>query len=280
MIYDPKLYIKRGDEDEVDVSELIPGLKFLGDDENPNPLITYQSDTGVDGQLPLVTTFDKNVVTANFWLHFNDYYDFKLLKHDIHRLFSRRDRLRFRTDAEPAIVKYVRPAPFELAPTEAGGRDSMFSIPFENPSGYKYSIGRSDSPMTFDSDKWQLGMNLPADETLNYRYTVPEFKIFNASDIVVDPYVQKHDLRIIISFVGDSLTITNKTNGTSWSYLKAAVKTDSIILDGVATTLNGDPASVNTDFGNIILETGYNDISVTGAADFDITFSFPFIYLG
>lgn len=280
MIYDPKLYVKRGDEDEVDISELIPGLKFLGDDENPNPLITYQSDTGVDGQLPLATTFDKSVVNANFWLHFTDYYSYKLAKHEIHRLFSRRDKLRLRTDAEPAIVKYVLPAPFEIGISEPGGYDTTFAIPFENPSGYKYSVGRSDDPMTFDSDLWQFGMNLPANKELSYRSTVASFEIFNASDVAVDPYLQKHDLKIIVAFVGSSLTITNTTNGSSWSYQKAAVKTDSIILNGIATTLNGNPASVNTDYGNIVLEPGYNQISVTGAADFDITFSFPFIYLG
>ncbi|CUS26138.1 hypothetical protein FC70_GL001748 [Paucilactobacillus oligofermentans DSM 15707 = LMG 22743] len=280
MIYDPRLYIKIDDEDEIDVSEQISGLKFLGDDENPNPLITYQADTGVDGQLPLATTFDKNVINANFWLHFKDYYDFKIAKHDIHRIFSRRSKMRIRTDAEPDIVKFVRPVPFEISITEPGGTDSMFTIPFDNPSGYKYSLGRSDDDMTYHSAEWQIGMNIPIDQILSYKSTSSEFEIYNASDIVIDPYLKKHDLKILVKFVGDGITITNKTNGTNWSYIKAATKNDSIILNGIATTLNGEPASANTDFGNIVLEQGYNDISVTGAADFEIAFSFPFVYLG
>ena len=75
------------------------------------------------------------------------------------------------------------------------------------------------------------------------------------------------------------MKITNNTNGSEWSYIKASNGEESIILDGINTTLNGNPASANTDYGNIILDTGWNDIAVTGADSVDITFSFPFIYL-
>jgi hypothetical protein len=121
-------------------------------------------------------------------------------------------------------------------------------------------------------------MNLPS-EDLTYTHSESNFKIFNASDILIDPYYQSHDLILKINFEGKSLTITNKTTNTSWSYTKPAKKTDNIVLDGIITTLNGEPASVNTDYGNLTLATGWNDISVTGATDFTVTFSFPFIYI-
>lgn len=277
---EPKFYIKRSDTPEFEITDAIQGLEFLGNDSSPVIANTYQQNTGRDGQLFQTQTFDKTVENANFLINFGDWYNFKLLKHDIYRIFSQRSMMRIRTDAEMGIVKYVRPTSFDIKPISDGAHDATFTIPFDNPSGYKYSLARSDDLYTYDAELWQIGMNLPNGEDLNYRFTTNSFSVYNASDIPIDPYYQKHDLQIICHFNGSNLTILNKTNGSSWQYQKAASKSDTIILDGIKTTLNGNPASANTDYGNIVLETGYNNISVTGAADIDITFSFPFIYLG
>lgn len=277
---EPKFYIKRGDTPEFEITDAIQGLEFLGNDSSPVIANTYQQNAGRDGQLFQTQTFDKTVENANFLINFGDWYDFKLLKHDIYRIFSQRSMMRIRTDAEMGIVKYVRPTSFDIKLISDGAHDATFTIPFENPSGYKYSLARSDNLYTYDAELWQIGMNLPDGQDIGYHFTQRNFDVYNASDIPIDPYYQKHDLRIICHFNGSNLTILNKTNGSSWQYQKTASKSDTIILDGIKTTLNGNPASVNTDYGNIVLETGYNNISVTGAADIDITFSFPFIYLG
>lgn len=275
----PKLYVKAGNDAEIEVSSVINGLEFLGDSTSPNLLNTYQQNIGVDGQTLVAANFDKSTVNANFYLRYKSYYDFMLAKHEIYRLFSNRRSLRIRTDAEPALVKYVVATPFDITPTEDFANDSKFTIPFDNPSGYKYSLARSDE-INADNEAVQMGMYLPTNKDLSYHFTSTSFQVFNPSDIAIQPYEQRHDLRITIKFSGSSLALTNKTNGTSWSYKNAAAKSDVIILDGVNTTLNGAVASVNTDYGNVSLNTGWNSISVTGATDVDITFSFPFIYIG
>ncbi|WP_424349936.1 phage tail domain-containing protein [Latilactobacillus sp. 5-91] len=275
----PKLLIKWGSAPEIDISEQIQGLTFLGDDNNPEITNNYQTNVPTDGSLLMSQSYDKSVINANFWLHFGDYYDLKLAKHDIYRIFNQKGYFRIRTDAEMGIVKFATAAKFEIKPIEDGAHDALFTIPFENPSGYKYSLARSDNLYNYDSELWQVGMNLPNGEDLNYQFKNNRFKVYNASDIPIDPYFQKHDLKIISHFSGSSLKITNLTNGSSWQYQKPATASDSIILDGVRTTLNGQPASVNTDFGNLTLEVGWNDIAVEGATAMDITFSFPFIYL-
>lgn len=275
----PKLYLKPKGEDEIDVSKAVKGLMYLGDDEAPTMVNQYQQLNGRDGQLLKTINYDKNVINAKFGVRFRDWYDYKMIKHDIFKLFSRRKVMRMRTDAEPAIVKYVIPATFDLVPSSNGAHDAVFTIPFDNPSGYKYSIMRSDSLYTFNENGWQLGMNLPA-EDLKYTFKSTNFKVFNASDILIDPYYMRHDLIVKVNFEGDKLSIENKTTNTLWSYNRKARKNDNIILNGIATTLNGKPASANTDYGNLTLATGWNEISVNGATDFKITFSFPFIYIG
>lgn len=171
---------------------------------------------------------------------------------------------------------YGRPTSFDIKFIADGSDDSLFSIQFEIPSGYKYSRVRSD---VIDVDHTSFGMNFKLNETPVYQQTANYFKIYNPSDIAIDPYYQRHDLILLIKFSGSSYQITNQTNGTSYKYNKAIISSDELILNGVATTFNGTPASQNSDFGYIKLEKGWNDITVSGATSHETTFSFPFIYI-
>ena len=240
----------------------------------------YSDSSGSDGSIFNYATFDKSEVNANFILHFYDYYDFKLAQHDIYKLFMNKELIRIRTNAEPAIVKFVRAGNFEISPWRDGAKDAMFTIPFENPSGYKYSYLTSDNPYLYETEGWQIGMNLPNGENLHYRFTKNKMRVYNASDIAIDPYFQRHELRIICKFKGGSLRLKNNTNGSSWEYKAKSDGKQTIVLDGINTSLDGSPASAKTDFGNLVLEPGWNDIVATGATTLDVTFSFPFIYLG
>lgn len=276
----PWLKIKVGNNAEVDPSELIQGLTFLGDDSAPALTNNYTDNVGTDGSQFNTAQYGKNTINANFLIHFGDYYDYKLAKHDIYRLFMNKGLMRIRTDAEPAIVKFARAGNFDIQPWENGANDALFTIPFENPSGYKYSYLTSDNPYLYETEGWQIGMNLPNGQDLHYQFTTPRMRVYNASDIAVDPYYQRHQLKIIIKFNGSFLQLVNQTNGSSWKYLSSSNGQQTIVLDGINTSLDGAPASANTDFGNLVLEPGWNDIVATGATTLDVTFSFPFIYLG
>lgn len=274
------LKIKVGDQDEVDPSEAIPGLKFLGDTSTPEIANEYQENAGTDGSIFNYATYNKNTINANFILHFHNWSDLKLAQHEIYRLFLQKQLIRIRTNAEPAIVKYVRAGNFEVKPWRDGAQDAMFTIPFENPSGYKYSLLNSNKLDNSDGDGWQMGMNLPSNDTLSYHFSTSNFKVFNASDITIDPYYQRHELSIITKYTGSYLQLTNTTNNTSWRLNKSSKGGNTVILNGITTTIDGKPASNLTDYGNLVLDPGYNDIKVTGATKMSITFSFPFIYLG
>lgn len=171
---------------------------------------------------------------------------------------------------------YGRPTSFDIKFVNDGSDDSLFSIQFEIPSGYKYSRVRSDA---IDVDHTSFGMNFKLTDTPVYKQTANKFKIYNPSDIAIDPYYQRHDLMLLIKFTGNSYQITNQTNGTSYKYNKAIISSDELILNGLATILNGQSDSLNSDFGYLKLEKGWNDITVSGATSHETTFSFPFIYI-
>lgn len=268
------LYLKHENEEEINVTQEISGLRFLGLDTSPIITNSYQGNEGTDGAIPRISYYGKSTVTANFHLHFRDYADLLLAKRMIYQLFFRKGRYRIRTDIEPYIVYYVRSMPFEIKPYQNGFKDALFSIPFENPTGYSYSIQNSDELVD-----WQLGMNLPFDEEVKYRFTDKKIHLFNPSMIEIDPYFQRHELKLICYCEGSRVQVTNKTTSTEWCYNKPIKKTDKLLLDGIQTFCNGTFSSKDTNFGHLTLAPGWNDLVVSGATTSDITFSFPFIYL-
>jgi hypothetical protein len=247
----------------------------LGGDSTPEFNNSYQDNIN-DGSTFIKTTFGKLIFTANFIMRSHDYYDQKLTRHAIYQLFGDRGMVRIRTNVDLQKVMFGRPVSFDIKFVNDGSVDSLFSIQFEIPSGYKYSRARSDA---IDSETVSFGMNFELTDTPVYKHTATNFKIYNPSDIAIDPYYQHHDLALLIKFSGNSYQITNKTNGTSYKYNKAIKSSDNLILNGLATTLNGQSDSLNSDFGYLKLEKGWNDIMVSGATSHETTFSFPFIYI-
>lgn len=275
----PKLLMKIGNGKEFDVAAQVPGLRYLGDDATQAVTNQLTQVGAVDGAIYQYKTFNNYQIPANFYLQFHNWQDYKLAKHEIIKLFATRETVRIRTDVESSIVRFVEPTIPTIAPSEATSHYSLFTETFDNPSGYRYSIFRSDADWQLFNTSDQLGMNIPDGEKLNYHFNTTHFKVYNASDIAVDPYQQHHDLQIAFTFSGDSFKMTNKTNQTEYAYTKASNGSEKILLNGITTTLNGKPASANTDFGHIVLDKDWNDIEITGADNVDVTFSFPFIYL-
>lgn len=268
--------LKLQGQDEFNITDRLPNVEYLGGDSTPAFNNVYQDNTTRDGSRLTSVNFSKLLYTANFLLRSQDYYDQKLLRHEIYQLFGDRKLVRFRTDADLQKVMYGRPTSFEIKFIADGYDDSLFAIQFEIPSGYKYSFNRSEDVTV---DDISFGMNFHLNEKPVYTQTTNSFRIFNPSDISVDPYYQRHDLVLRIQFAGSSYQITNTTNGTSYKYNNASNGTDNLVLSGLATILNGKPASQNTDFGFIKLEKGWNDIMVQGATSHTTTFSFSFIYI-
>ena len=273
-----EFYIKPYNGKEMRLSDITQHIELLSLDENPAITNTYQSNPAQDGELWNYSTYNPTVVNCEFLLYFSTWQDYILAKHDIMRTFMQKGLFRIREEINSQLVRYVRTSSFTISPDDKGSNWVTFTIPFDNPSGMKYSLYRSDEVDSNGLKVWSYGQNL-TDNDCSYRFSDKSFRVYNPSDIAIDPYLGKHDLKIISKFSGSSLKITNTTNGTSWSYNKSSNGSETILLDGIVTTVNGNPATVNTDYGHIVLNTGWNDIVVSGTNSSDITFSFPFIYI-
>lgn len=281
---EPFFKMKVGNGDEFNITDKIPDLKYLGvDDASSSPQFTnnYQDLSGKDGSSFVSQTLAKRTFNERFVLFTRNWEEYQLAKHEIYKLFGQRKLIRVRTDINSAKVYFGYVNAFDISPIQSGANYANLTIPFDLPKPYRYSLYRSDSPYTFKQAGWQFGMNIPSRDVLNYHFMTSSFRVYNASDIKVDPYFQNHGLKMIIKFNGSSLKVHNKTTDTTWTYNESSDGSHTIIWDGqlLSTYLDGNQVNGKTDFGHLSLDPEWNDIECTGANSVDITFSFPFIYL-
>lgn len=275
----PKLFIKPPEGDEIDAETITSGLRFLDDDSDPQIATTYATDAGLDGQTYSYSQVDKNTVTGRFWLHYGDWYDYKMKKHEIARFFMQKGLYRIRSDAEPGIVKFVRPGNFQIQNTENQEHDILFTIPWDNPSGVKWSLAYSDDPMLYKENLWQYGMNLPNGVDLKYHYVNQHlFQIYNASDITIDP-INHYPLQITVTGFNGNFDMINQTTGDEIVYTGGLTPDDILLFDGLNVYKNEKIANEDTNLAWIRLKPGWNDFKIFGYNKVDIKFHFRFVYL-
>lgn len=275
----PKLYIKPPEGDEIDAEDITSGLRFLDDDSDSVLTNTYANDAIIDGQAYSYSQVGMNTINGRFVLHYGDWYDYKMKKHEIARFFMQKGLYRIRTDAEPGIVKFVRAGNFTIKNPEDRSHYIQFTIPWENPSGVKWSLPYSDDLMEYDQDLWQYGMNLPNGEDLQYHYVnTHNFDIYNASDIDIDP-VDRYPLQIIVTGFHGKFDMINETTGDEIVYTEPLEPEDKLVWDNLSVYKNGELDNGSSNLAWIRLKQGWNHFKIYGYDNVDITFHFRFVYL-
>lgn len=275
----PKLYIKPPEGDEIDAEDITSGLRFLDDDSDAVLTNTYANDAIMDGQAYSYSQVGMNTINSRFVLHYGDWYDYKMKKHEIARFFMQKGLYRIRTDAEPGIVKFVRAGNFTIKNPEDRSHYIQFTIPWENPSGVKWSLPYSDDLMEYDQDLWQYGMNLPNGIDLHYHYVnTHNFDIYNASDIDIDP-VERYPLQIIVTGFHGKFDMVNETTGDEIVYTEPLEPEDKLVWDNLSVYKNGELDNGSSNLAWIRLKQGWNHFKIYGYDNIDITFHFRFVYL-
>lgn len=247
-----------------------------------SPLFNAQYDKlpGRHGELDLSSgSFDaQDNIKSRIFFRSRDIYDFYLFRDEIFHLFSSQEAFYITTNREPGKRWKVRvEARYEIEP-KGNGSYGVFDIVFKSASPFCESIGTTLDPFTFDSNLWQIGQNIPA-EDLIYKHSTTYFRIFNASVVTIDP--RSMPLKIKYTGVSNNLSIKNITTGDLWSYTGSTAFADDVItLDGVKsyrTTVGSIFGKTN--WGLITLKPGWNDFVLTGTAStFKIEFDFRFYY--
>lgn len=275
----PKLFIKPPDGDEIDAEDITSGLRYLDDDSDPILTNTYAQDAVTDGQAYSYSQIGMNTINSRFFLKYSDWYDYKMKKHEIARFFMQKGLYRIRTDAEPGIVKFIRAGNFEIKNPEDGTHIVQFTIPFDNPSGVKWSYAYSDELMEYSKDLWQVGMNLPNGQDLQYHFiNTHNFDIYNASDIDLDPR-EKYPVQIIVTGFHGKFDMINETTGDEIIYTEPLAPEDTLVWDKLSVFKNGKLDNGATNLAWIRLKRGWNHFKIYGYDNVDIRFHFRFVYL-
>ncbi|MCW0953000.1 phage tail family protein [Weissella ceti] len=273
----PELYIKK-DNIEYRLNELMPSAHLLEMHVgSPQPIPDLYAMRTRDGSRLNDLTFGPQAIVTKILLAGDSMEHFYLLKSELMRLFYNRGLVRIRSSDEPAKSAYVIPNPVEVTPFDMSST-SVVELEFQNLMGYRVTPFES-TELLLHADKLQFGMNLDLDNLPKYTFNGSAIKVFNPSDVAIDPYIHKHDLRLVLNGVSTdtNFTIKNETTKTSITINSQLKLGDEFVLNQTLATVNGN-ANLKTDFGHISLAKGWNDIKVVGVSNVKLEIKFPFLY--
>ncbi|ASN72730.1 hypothetical protein 7S1_2 [uncultured Caudovirales phage] len=272
-----KIIKENGKEFVISSSEDMQVLNFLP----PSPFynVQYEKIDGRHGEIEVGGSFDaRDNIRSQILFYPKDIWDFYLFRDEIFQLFNSQEPFYVITNREPGKRWKVRVAnAYEVEP-QAFGQYGELNIVFKSASAFCESIGTTMDDFTFDSNLWQMGQGLIA-EDIKYTHNTTSFRIYNAGDVTIDP--RSMPLKIYFTGGSNSLQIKNKTTGDLWSYASNTMLGDWILLDGVKVTRSGFGSIFGkTNYGLITLKPGWNDFELIGPKGvWSIDFDFRFYYL-
>ena len=144
--------------------------------------------------------------------------------------------------------------------------------------GFAESIATTLQTAKVNGQEYDASLGVPFDD-YQYEFKTPNFKIYNPSVIPL----LADERPITITFKGSApqgLTIRNKTTNQSFTYKKALTDNDSFQLIGLVPIVNGIQRLGNDYSSRSFLDfaQGYNDMEISGASGFTISFETRFYY--
>lgn len=270
------MYLITQDNEIIDVKDY--GLGCLTYSVPP-PVMNHLTENidGMDGSLYRESYYSDRMIRAELKLKGTGVEDLRKLKHTFNRLFARKEEFFIVFKKEPYRRYRVlltntpewQAASLRLASTTIDFK--MCGIFVESP-GTTLNMPPMDHYYSIGEGKIDEG-----DPVVEYVFDRSSFSVFNDSDVIVDP----RNMELAIEFRGSSsnLSIKNLTTGDEWSYSGSSSANDVIRLDGVRSLKNGQSIFRNTNKQLISLAPGWNEIEISGASDFTISWDFRFYYI-
>lgn len=249
-------------------------LKF-----RPESIQVNRQRENIRGRPPVTTSKEVEGRSIHIELLFEsyDFPDYALKRNEFFRILDSREDFYVIYSEEPGKRWLVSAEAFTPEPVVMTVGKCGVTLYSESP--YAESIGTTMDPMTFDSNLWQIGQGLIAEDT-KYHHTTTSFRIYNAGDVLIDP--RSMPLKIKYKGKSNNLTIKNITTGDLWNYTGVTTTLNDVItLDGVRAYRNVlGSIFKNTNWGLITLKPGWNDFVLTGTTGaFEVEFDFRFYYL-
>lgn len=244
---------------------------------------------GVDGSIPMGTSFKPFDLKFNFIYYAVDQQDFFLFMQKLNNLMNMRKPYYIRHSKMEGLKYAVLPSP-NISYKKMAGNYYEIEMTFTCYKGYAET---ADYPMNSQkfhaiyehvynifNPMWQFEENMTTERYPVYRHKAKRFKIFNGSTDVIDPSLH-HELNIKINVKApNGFKMTNHTTGDVFKYTKAIEKKETFQLVGLLPFVDDLQVGDRTNHNWITLAKGDNDIQIEGI-DMEIPESdwkFPFIF--
>ena len=255
-----------------------PNLLFLDHIEEDVEVKANTTEiNGTDGVLMGPTTFGPFNLVLNFSFKGLDTKDLKLYKQKIRNILYQR---------EPYYV-WHSDAPGKKYAVYCDSNDNenltnsfaTFKVTFVVFKGYSESL-KDTTQFSLSSGEWQFEAGVLSDNEIKYKHTTTSFKIYNGSTDAINPTLGYEMLIKINADAPNGFKLTNHTTGDVFEYKKAIKKNSQLIIDGVHPLINNKRVGVDTNWGWINLDKGFNDIEITGKnlGSTTVEFIFNFVY--
>lgn len=269
------IFVERKDGTIYDLDSL--GFKVLTfDPPSINWVHSYQQQ-GKYGTTLIDTKVDALTIPLSLVITASDVYDLELQRLELKKIFDSSETFYVYTERMPHLRWEVVADSFQFPQTSNFWRATA-SINLVCPSGFAESKATTLDVLSYDVDKWGLGMNIPHGTNLRYTFkNERSFRVYNASNI--DLLADDKPVQIIFKGnVANKLTITNKTTGQIFEFSRPLDTGNTLILDGLIPIEDDMQMYYASNHGFIDFKKGWNEISVAGASDFTISFKTRFYY--
>lgn len=279
--------VKMFNDDFSEIITDIPRLKFLDYNEEGVEVNANTTEiNGTDGVLMGPTTFGPFNLVLRFFFTGTDKHDYHLLKQKMRGLLFRREPFYIWHSDMPGKKYAVYTN--ENSVENIGTRFGEFEVTFVVYKGYSESLlDTSQMSLSRDTGFQFEGGNL-SDSNIKYKHTSSRFKIFNGSDDAINPLLG-YNFKIKINVdAPKGFKIKNKTtskklkDGTEtnvFEYKKAITRGTQILIDGVHPIIDNERVGIDTNWGWLTLDKGFNDIEIAGDGIKNHTVEFIFNYV-
>lgn len=165
-----------------------------------------------------------------------------------------------------------------VTPTQNGNfwRATDVTINLDVPSGFAESVATTQTVANSNASQWGFGEGV-LDKRTNYTYTSSDFSFWNFGLIPLTA----DERPVSITFKGDApngFTLTNKTTNQSYKITKKLTGNDTVVINGVMPSFNGQQSYKDCDHKYIDYVPGENKMHIDGATNFTLAYDTRFYY--
>lgn len=224
------------------------------------------------------TKVSQLVIPFVFDMYANDNYDYELQRMQVSKVFESSEPFYIINLRIPFLRWRVVADAFSVQRLDNYWKASSISVNLNCIDGYAQTIATTLDDIKNNGNKWGLGIGFPKDKAVKYKFkNETTFEVFNASIIPL----LADDKPVKIKFNGtvkSDLKIENQTTGQTFEFKKPLSKSETLIIDGLMPTVDNKNRYADSNHAYLDFATQFNQIKITGASDFTISFETRFYY--